>query len=514
MRAVLAVGTLLLLFSGVAEASHFRHGNIDWRVPNPSLDPLTVEFTVRSSWRSTLVGNPRIHFGDGASAFPPATVIGSGVDASGNAYTTTEYVTTHTYASAGEYTARFNSCCRVAGLQGGTASRDFRVEAIVSLRPDGSNTGPPNMGVLPIQQLEVSGIRQLSFPIADPDGDAVTCRFATDAEAGLPTGTTLPTVPGTTSQPSIIQDGSGGNFCVVEWDTANGVIGHLFVMQIVLESTNGGVVSKTANDFLIEFVLPPPPICVGSGVYQLTTGSPFSVTVTTTGASALTLAATGMPAGATVSPSVGSSQASPASATFSWTPGAGDDSTSRSVLLSFTDTDNLTGACFLNLVVGGCGNGVIEFGEDCDGDGGGGGGETSTCNSNCTVSSCGDSVRNASSGEGCDDGNLVSGDGCASSCLIEDGGPCANNTECVGVCDLLGSNTCEPANRCGNGALDSGEVCDDGNLVAGDGCSAGCLIEDGGACTDNVQCVGVCDLLGSDTCEPVNGCGNGTLDVG
>ncbi|HEX7500126.1 MAG TPA: hypothetical protein VF524_07440, partial [Polyangia bacterium] len=36
---------------------------------------------------------------------------------------------------------------------------------------------------------------------------------------------------------------------------------------------------------------------------------------------------------------------------------------------------------------------------------------------------------------------------------------------------------------CGNGRLESGEVCDDGNVVSGDGCSADCTsVEDGWRC--------------------------------
>ncbi|MBL4632883.1 MAG: hypothetical protein JKY56_03375 [Kofleriaceae bacterium] len=273
--------------SGSAEASHFRHGNIDWRVPDPAGAPLDVEFTVRSTWRADGVDSVLVQFGDGGTSSTAATVIGSGVDASGGAYITTEFVEMHSYAAAGDYLAFFGSCCRVGGLQGGTANGSFRIEAIVSLLADGSNSGPPNMGVLPIQQLQVSGIRQIAFPIADPDGDAVSCRFSTDVEAGLPTGTAIPTVAATGAQPTITQDGT---FCIVEWDTNGAVIGNLHVMNIVLESTNGGTVSKTANDFLVEMVLPPPPVCTGGGVYQLTAGVPFSLTTTTTSASDTLLA--------------------------------------------------------------------------------------------------------------------------------------------------------------------------------------------------------------------------------
>ncbi|MBL4635880.1 MAG: DUF4215 domain-containing protein, partial [Kofleriaceae bacterium] len=117
-------------------------------------------------------------------------------------------------------------------------------------------------------------------------------------------------------------------------------------------------------------------------------------------------------------------------------------------------------------------------------------------------------------GESCDDGNLIANDGCTLSCLREDGEACTNDAQCTGVCDLLGSNTCEPTDTCGNGTLETGESCDDGNLISNDGCTLSCVIEDGGACTDDAQCTGVCDLLGSNTCEPTDTCGNGTLDAG
>jgi MYXO-CTERM domain-containing protein len=82
------------------------------------------------------------------------------------------------------------------------------------------------------------------------------------------------------------------------------------------------------------------------------------------------------------------------------------------------------------------------------------------CDTNCTATACGNGV--VTSGEGCDDGNLVSGDGCGTNCT---------------------------ATACGNGVVTAGEGCDDGNLVDGDGCTATCTVEsapgdpkDGGGC--------------------------------
>src|SRR5262245_17057818 len=78
---------------------------------------------------------------------------------------------------------------------------------------------------------------------------------------------------------------------------------------------------------------------------------------------------------------------------------------------------------------------------------------------------CGDGQR--SDTEQCDDGNLVSGDGCSSICTLD--------------------------GRCGDGVMGSGEACDDGNLVSGDGCSSTCTLE-APTCGDGVMGAGeACD---------------------
>ena len=184
-----------------------------------------------------------------------------------------------------------------------------------------------------------------------------------------------------------------------------------------------------------------------------------------------------------------------------------------------------------------CGNGKVETGEGCDdGANAAGDGCNAMCLSEvggaCTVDAlcesgvcdllesntcefadqCGNGKIEGK--EACDDGARVNGDGCDAVCLIELGSDCAVDVDCgSGVCDLLGSNECETVDTCGNGKLDSSESCDDGNVTGGDGCDAACLRESGLACTADAQCMsGVCDLLGSNTCEPVNMCGNGKLE--
>ncbi|HPH67788.1 MAG TPA: DUF4215 domain-containing protein, partial [Kofleriaceae bacterium] len=74
---------------------------------------------------------------------------------------------------------------------------------------------------------------------------------------------------------------------------------------------------------------------------------------------------------------------------------------------------------------------------------------TGVCNDNmCGAPLCGDGVVSAN--EACDDGNIVSGDGCEADCAVT---------------------------GCGNGVVAGAEACDDGNTRDGDGCSAACEFE-------------------------------------
>jgi cysteine-rich repeat protein len=91
--------------------------------------------------------------------------------------------------------------------------------------------------------------------------------------------------------------------------------------------------------------------------------------------------------------------------------------------------------------------------------------------------------------EGCDDGNLVAGDGCSPTCQIEPGWQCP----APGL-------ACKPI--CGDGRKVGGEACDDGNRLDGDGCSAICLTEPTALrCGDGI-------LSGDEACD--NGALNGT----
>ncbi len=147
-----------------------------------------------------------------------------------------------------------------------------------------------------------------------------------------------------------------------------------------------------------------------------------------------------------------------------------------------------------------CDDGNLKPGDCCDGN----------CNlePNCVCSNpnpplvpprqvcqstmiCGNGVRSGT--EACDDGNTLSGDGCASDCTTVE--PGFNCPRAGGAC------TAAATQVCGNGILEAGEFCDDGNSTAGDGCSGDCKVESGY----------VCSIAGK-ACTPIARCGDGTVD--
>jgi fibro-slime domain-containing protein len=109
---------------------------------------------------------------------------------------------------------------------------------------------------------------------------------------------------------------------------------------------------------------------------------------------------------------------------------------------------------------------------------------------------CGNKERGKD--EACDDGNTVSGDGCAADCLgVEPGYACPPGKACRMIA------------RCGDGILAVSEACDDGNAKEGDGCSTKCKVELGYACSgDPSKCskttCGDGTVEGNEACDDAN----------
>ncbi|WP_420810767.1 hypothetical protein [Haliangium ochraceum] len=115
------------------------------------------------------------------------------------------------------------------------------------------------------------------------------------------------------------------------------------------------------------------------------------------------------------------------------------------------------------------------------------GGESQACNSDCTVSACGDGNRNITAGEECDDGNTLDSDACTSTC---EAAYCGDGIvhEGVEACDdggLYGSDICTvncELTACSNGVKDAGEH----DVDCGGTCSTGCRV--GLSCESDVDC--------------------------
>ena len=131
---------------------------------------------------------------------------------------------------------------------------------------------------------------------------------------------------------------------------------------------------------------------------------------------------------------------------------------------------NLGGLCVLREITVGR-ESLCHDGVDNDNDG-----KTDCADSDCfldpTCVICGNGIVNT--GEECDDGNLVDGDGCDSNCTLT---------------------------RCGNGIVTAGEQCDDGNLLAGDCCSPICQFE-----SDTTACEKDGNLCTADHCDGAGKC--------
>ncbi len=115
---------------------------------------------------------------------------------------------------------------------------------------------------------------------------------------------------------------------------------------------------------------------------------------------------------------------------------------------------------------------------------------------------CGNGLVDA--GEECDDANRNADDGCAGDCRQEPGWNCTRELGRLSVC----TREMTPP-TCGDGRLDSGESCDDGNNVAGDGCAVACSEEPGWTCTREAGRLSVCTRV-----PPSGMCGNGRVDAG
>jgi uncharacterized repeat protein (TIGR03806 family) len=183
---------------------------------------------------------------------------------------------------------------------------------------------------------------------------------------------------------------------------------------------------------------------------------------------------------------------------------------------NLTNGDGCTSSCRLEL----CGDGIVNNSgtEACEPPG------TAACTDSCTLRTavCGDGFL--TSPEQCEDGNVTNGDGCTSSCRLELCGDGIVNNNGTEACEPPGTALCTDAcmvrvTLCGDGFQTPPEQCEDGNLVNGDGCTSSCVLEFCGDGVVNNNGSEACEPPGTtsctDTCAALGPvCGDGTMDEG
>jgi len=192
--------------------------------------------------------------------------------------------------------------------------------------------------------------------------------------------------------------------------------------------------------------------------------------------------------------------------------GDGENMTQPPTGCSTFNSRNPGATCRPDCTKAGCGDGVVDQGEECD-DGDRNSNENpDACRLDCTLPRCGDGV--VDSAEECDDGDQNSDttpDACRTDCQLPFCGDHVIDRLHGEECDdgtALNSNTTPGACRaddcilpyCGDGVTDDAsgyhETCDDGNQQAGDGCNEFCQSETCGN--------GVVDAQAGETCDDGN----------
>ncbi len=370
-----------------AEASHFRYGKVTWK----TIGTNTAEFTIIASWRRTgnagagpwtgpgglpgvgdiiteNQGATRFYYGDGNST-PTLQFLITAINIDENIMTgvalqpgTNDPNIIYTYPSplngGSPWVAKLNSCCRIGGLQNASGN-SYSVETEV--RFDIANDSPES-SLTPIVNVPQNLIYTFQVPASDPNGDALSYRFATSVESGI--NDPIGPIGGVDAPNAPSIDATTGE---ITWNTNGTSPGQLYTLQVIVEeSRSGNLIGRIGIDIQLRIVafVGTAPTCSfsPSGPYVTNINVPITFTLTGNDVDAgdiLTLNAGALPVGATMSPSLPTSGSDGVSSTFSWTPTASQVGTQ---LISFfvNDQTGLQSICNVSVEVLSC--------TDSDGD--------------------------------------------------------------------------------------------------------------------------------------------------
>ena len=548
---VLAAG-LALLSASQAVATHERATSISW-VP---IGGTTIEFSIKSSWRRTAYstsnsrcrnpnglaavactgpggfagvgdliveqqGGTQFNPGDGSgvigSPLGPLLFFVTSIDSTNNwlfgeavdaaNLPTLDTTISHVYPATGNFTAFIADCCRISNTSGAGQNAhinnpdgSYRIGTLVNV---GSGNRPPVSSMPPIVLCPVNGPCAFMVPASDPDGDTLTYRLSTAAEASSPATFNQPGQPQAPNESAI---STGGTY---SWNTTGATLGGggantYYSTQIMIEDRDAGnnVKSRVAVDFLLQLVpqagVPPvfdhPPTPACGAILPVDAGDTLGFTVQASDADfgqTVTINVAGLPSGATMTPTLPAS-GNPVSSAFSWTPTTGQAGT-HVVTFDATDTAGLQTLCSVTITVPQCQtNGECNDNDLCT---------TDTCDPGNPSSDPGGCVRTpviCADCQVCDPGLGCTGAACTATATetrtitaTATATHTVTTTATVPTATITDTPTITPTPApCGNGGPDPGEECDDGNGFAGDGCepdctvSAACNYTHGGSATE------------------------------
>ncbi|MHB8523260.1 MAG: putative Ig domain-containing protein [Limisphaerales bacterium] len=235
-------------------------------------------------------------------------------------------------AGTGPFTAGIFSSCplspsgsRISNLAN-RAGGPYIVQTQVT--PLGANRSPV-ASFAPVVYVPESTHSTFLIPAMDPDGDRIRWRISTDAEAG-----------GGSSPPNLSINPTNG---VVTWNNMG--LGYTnFTAQVIIEDLDakGNLKTQCPVDFILTVVPNTAPTC------QVTPGNPFTVALgssvsflvsaaNTDLGDNVTLTASGLPAGASLTPALPLTNPTSAASTFFWAPQFADLGANT---ITFTATDS------------------------------------------------------------------------------------------------------------------------------------------------------------------------------
>jgi Secretion system C-terminal sorting domain len=335
---------LLLVFN--IEASHGRYNNISYTQSGN-----TVTYKVTQAFRSTYFGGARsigevintgdFYFGDGNISPLDISVISIN---NSEDFFIGQYSISHTYTSAGNFTAGFGSCCRLSSL---INAGDADYQNYVTVNVGSGNASPVSQVPVIVNLLQGNASASFQIQALDPEGAALSYSLATAADMGL--GYSIP------AGLSISSTG------LLQLNTTGFSAGNILAAGVLITDAAG---ASILVDFIIEisnslastyvlFDVPPTPN--NAQVYDVNVGQSVNFNVSASSflnqiqvssnisaafianilaESGVSLYATGLPNGSVFN---GGSGTNPVASAFSWTPTTTDIG---SYIVSFVATDD------------------------------------------------------------------------------------------------------------------------------------------------------------------------------